>query len=654
MSSRRAGRLRPVGSAVLLFSLALFFPADLGAANGSVTVHPPALVTKMTAREVADLKADVERVYPQALERVVAFVGTEKARGVFDDFHIQLRDSFTQRPDFRGLSASYCRPNAFHSKIRGGRQSITLIGQPVLTGAADLEETLAHEMLHVVFEVRYSHNDWARMPEEVIEGISYYGSGGMDQAVTRTINFRQPVYEAEEVLQGPQGKKLRERTFLYCFETVYGADARRAVVRKLFAGRPYSKAFASVTGEPWNLVRQKCDQALEGMLEERIATGGPYAKLAESFDEALTESDFRQVDAAGAQFLDAQPGSVWRPNVHWILAESLEKQHRYDEAIRYFERIRTGRVALGLQDAEAAFRVVRNRLLLCDCEKAADARKEFERFYPSFLNGWRERLDAEFARHCRRRRGGREDLRTYLHPNQIKESRGAFVNDRPVGPWTTWHPNGRKKAQGLFDQGYRVGRWIWWHDNARKETEGLYATGKKEGLWIAWHADGTEHSQGAYRNGRKTGLWITRHKNGKLESEGAYQQGRREGIWTFLHANNKHQARGSYRRGKRVGAWTFWYDNGQTRSQGGFLLHNHRVKKDGLWTDWHYNGTKKSEGVYKLGKEEEPWITWYDSGRKTSEGTYRDGRKVGTWTQWYASGSVEKVFDYGGDDSIAP
>ena len=629
---------------VFLLSLFLMFAFAIPAlAKKGVTIHEPELSTKMTREELDWIKKKVEEVYPAALEQVVEWVGTEKVRKTFNDFHVLIRDSKFDDPNIYGWSAY--RLNSRHN-IKSRRQCITLFGQPYITGIADVYQMLLHEMIHVAYEKAYGSTKYSIIPEYVIEGKTYYAAGQMAQYVKNAINYYGFANDADEILHSGHYNRLRYLTFLFCFERQYGENARKQVLFEMFKGKPYKKIFEAASGDKWKNVKKNCHDQLRDYINELLAGGETAHELKDRYYDANTIEKQEQFIKVASAFLESNPDNIWSPTLHYWIAISLDRARKLDLALDYYEKIRTGKAGGGFYSTYAAYSRVRLELEKCDCEAAKKLRKEYERLYPSFWQGRKKGLDKKFAHHCERRKGQREGQRNYFHENGKKEAEGRVVADKKEGQWTWWHQNGQKKEEGVFEGDNRVGKWTWWHDNGQKSCEGEYVKGDRQSTFTWWHENGQVSVVAELVDNEHEGFRTYFHDNGKKKSEGNYTKGDKDGPWTFWHENGQKKSEGKFDKDEKAGGWTYWFDTGQKKSEGSYVRLKKEARKNGKWTYWYFNGNMKKEGAYKSGQKDGHWTWYFDNGKKEKEGDYETGEKEGKWIEYHPVGTVKKETEY--------
>ncbi|MCZ7583134.1 MAG: hypothetical protein M5R36_07240 [Deltaproteobacteria bacterium] len=196
-----------------------------------ITFNTTEFPTKMKPEELEQVKTMVREAYPAAVDMVAATWGDEeKARDAFKTLTITIRDSQPSR-DYHGTS------QAWWKKTKKNMQNITIVWQSILLGQVDLTELLAHEMLHVTFELQQEVHQFADTPGYIHEGLSYYGSGAAYRRIVLALNQVRPEYELDEVWKDKDFRfYARERTFVECFGRVYGDEARRKFLDSVYRG----------------------------------------------------------------------------------------------------------------------------------------------------------------------------------------------------------------------------------------------------------------------------------------------------------------------------------------------------------------------------------------------------------------------------------
>ena len=633
---------------IFLLSIFLMFAFAMPAfAKKGVTIHEPELATKMTREELDWMKKKVEEVYPAALDRVVEWVGTEKVRKTFDDFHVMIRDSKNDDPGILGWSVSYVRIYRGRMTTRKSRrQCITLFGQPFITGTSDVYQTLLHEMIHVAYEKAYGSIKYSKLPKYVVEGKTYWGAGQMDRYVRGQINYYGFANDADEILNSGHYDRLRYLTFLYCFERQYGEDARKQVLLEMFKGKPYKKVFEAASGDKWKKVKKNCKNQLRDYINELLAGGESVHELKDQYYDAYTIEKQEQFIKDASAFLESDPDNIWAPSLHYWIAVSLYKTRKLDPALEYFEKIRTGKVGGGFHSTDAAYDRVRLELEKCDCEAAKKLKKEYERLYPSFWQERKKGLQELMTYHCMLRKGQRDGPRTYFHENGKKESEGRFQNDRREGLWTWWYENGQKKEEGNYENDNRTGTWTQWHDNGQKKQEGEFVNGDRQGIFTWWHDNGQVSVVAELIDNKHEDFRTYFHDNGKKKSEGDYIKGDKDGSWTFWHENGTTESEGKFDKDEKAGGWTYWFDTGQKKENGNYIRLKKEARKNGKWTYWYFNGNMKKEGAYKSGQKDGHWTWYFDNGKKEKEGDYETGDKQGKWVEYHPVGTVKKETEY--------
>jgi antitoxin component YwqK of YwqJK toxin-antitoxin module len=634
-----------VAALFLILAFCLSCPAFAG---GGVTVHTSDLAGKMKPEEIEWMTKEVERVYPDALARVIAFVGTDKVKKAFTDFHVLVRE-ISLNNSYIGWSRSYARRGTNPSYKR---QAITLCAPHFFAGAAHLENTIVHEMIHVAYEYGVGSREYASWPMYLVEGMTYYGAGEMDSYVNSMLNRFKPIYEASQVVRTGSKDRIWYLTFIYCFEREYGLEARKDLLLKLQKGAPYKKTFEAITGDDWKKVKRKCKRQLTEYINEKLATANDYLPIYEAYDDAIAIEDYQKPLQMAYAFLEANPDTIWKDNLYQIIGSSYKALYQYDKAIELYEKLRNGELTRNFGSYYPAFEILRNTALKLECKKAEALLAEYSRLYPVYSKQWKKGAKNVVDANCSRREGDVEGLRRYFYENKNRRSEGAFKDNKRLGKWTYWHPNAAKRSEGEYVAGNKHGPWTYWHENGQKAKEGNWVHGKKEGTFAQWHNNGQLEVEAGYVNGFAEGFWTYFFEDGKKAKEGAWKKSHKEGPWTHWDKGGKKESEGDYVEGSRTNKWTFWFDDGTKKSEGYFVYVNHRTKKEGFWSFWHFNGQIKSNGEYRRGKKVGHWVFRHDNGKKSSEGEYLGGKKTGTWKYFYKTETLKEETEYIEGDKV--
>ncbi len=356
-----------------------------------LVISTPEFSSLMTPPELSHLKSEITRLYPEALDDVVRITGDESIRRIFKTFYIAISDTHPFETEVRGFNMVY------RTSIRKKAQSITIIGQAILTGKMDLKTLLVHEMLHAALDTRYSFDDYQKTPHELREGIGYYMTGEAHLRFVDILNDIPEQFDDKAIWADAWSRDYhRNRQSMRCFEKIYGKAALDKFVHVLFSGRGYKKAMKESVGEDYKAVKKKCDACIKEMLKQTMAASGPTQQVIKAFDDR----DYLWTIELAGKILNEKSPSDWTILVHWYTAQAYQKLYRFDEAIKHYELLRMGKVGPNQFHEVAAFQIIYCLLLAGDCEKAATKRVEFQRWYPEIWRDYMEDLDAGFAHEC--------------------------------------------------------------------------------------------------------------------------------------------------------------------------------------------------------------------------------------------------------------
>ncbi len=381
---------KAVAFAVLLILLSA--AAALAEAPGLV-IKTPEFASLMTPAELTWLKAQINRLYPQALDEVVKITGDESIRKSFRKFYISIIDVHPYETNVRGFSMAY------RTAHRKKAQNISIVGEAILTGKMDLKTLLVHEMLHAALETRYSFDDYHQTPSELKEGIGYFATGEAHLRLVDDLNDVPEEFNDKAIWADALRRDYhRGRQFMRCFEKIYGREAFDKFAGVLFSGRGYKKALKESVGEDYKTVKKKCDKCVRQLLKDTLAKSGPIQQVIKAFND----KDYFWAIEMAKTILTDENQSDWRILAHWYIAQSNQKLYRFDEAIKHYEMLRMGKVGPNRFHESAAFQIIYCKLLSGDCETAAKKRAEFKRWYPEIWRDYMEDLDLGFAHECRK------------------------------------------------------------------------------------------------------------------------------------------------------------------------------------------------------------------------------------------------------------
>ncbi|MCL4234786.1 MAG: tetratricopeptide repeat protein, partial [Deltaproteobacteria bacterium] len=449
----------------LLFACA--FAAPVRADELGIRFTTSKMQHRVKPEEIADLERRIREVYPACVDTVVAYIGDEGARKYLNTVTIAIQDNLADQGR-HGQTAMW------RSGTRKDRQSITLFAQMFLTGKRDLKTVVTHELLHVALEFHNDFDDLVGMPTYVGEGLSYHGTNDVMEALKVGLNGWNPELDFDELMKEKSAKRYYSaRTFVECFEKVYGEAARKKLVSSIYGGTNWRTAMESASGEEkWTTVRKRTcvcrDDLIKGLLEQ--------ADGFREIDKAYKAERYaRVIELADRQRADA-PESFWMQSIAGKQAIAFAVEFRVDESLATLEEIRTGKFGYTSMDGDAAFRVVRTLASTGRCDEARAKRAEFERFYPNFYKqNWRKDLDDEIAKSCRDSAQRLYGAKKLAHAKQYAEARAAAedailkrIEEDGSEKSAGWNRDGRALIASWFAEEEKL-------DDAAKSYEALIA-----------------------------------------------------------------------------------------------------------------------------------------------------------------------------------
>ncbi len=374
--------------------------------------------THLTDVDINKLKGMVREVYPEAVDAVVDFVGDESAREVLEDVTISIYD---HNPEWSGL---WGYSIAWRSGPRKKKQNITLIGQPLLNGSKDVKTILTHEMIHAVFETRCSFKEFASQKRYLKEGMAYYGSGDTHPTVIAALNSESQKYDIEEVLKKKWRRRyFMQRTYIYCFEKIYGSEAKQELIRLIYKGKYWESALKKASGDDRAKVYSKCKKCMKEYVKGILDA----SKSMQDIQRAYDIDDNKYAIYLGERMLEQNPKWDWRFSTHWILGEAYRERYDLEKSTEHFEILKNGRQGLNYLGDDAAYMVILNMVRAGNCDQALKTRQQWDRLYPLFWKKWRDDLEKLFADDC-----DQEDIlmdkgRSHFYHEQYDEAEKIFL-----------------------------------------------------------------------------------------------------------------------------------------------------------------------------------------------------------------------------------
>ncbi len=223
----------------------------------------------------------------------------------------------------------------------------------------------------------------------------------------------------------------------------------------------------------------------------------------------------------------------------------------------------------------------------------------------------------------------KKEIKIAKYANGQIKSRGAFIEDKPVGMQIYYSETGDIEKAENFD------------DSGNKDSEGLIdEAGRKQGNWKNFYSTQVVQSEGKYINGRKDGLWLFYFQNRKTEQKGSYANGKPTGNWFWFYENGSKRREGAFENGLENGFFAEFNEFGDTLSQGNYAL----GKKSGLWKI-HVNDHIEI-GNFANDKETGEWKYFYADGTPEYTGNYTDGQPDGKQKFFYTSGKIKETSEY--------
>jgi tetratricopeptide (TPR) repeat protein len=347
--------------------------------------------TRLTKADIAKIKIMVREAYPEAADAVVNFVGDESAREVLKDIYITIYDA---NPDWWGTNGYSINWN---SGPRKKKQNITLIGQSLLSGAKDVKTLLTHELIHVVFETRCSFDEARSQKRYLKEGLAYYGSGDTHATVVAALNKFRPKYDIKDVLKKKSRRRyFRQRTYIHCFEKVYGAKAKEELIRLLFGGKHWESALKKASGDERKKVYKKCKRCMKKYVQSILDASPAFQDVERAYDN----EDYKYAVYLGEKLLEKNPKSDWRFSTHWRLGVAYRQIYELEKSTGHFEILKSSQSGLNYLGDNVAYMIIKNMVRDGQCDEALKTRQEWDRLYPLFWKHWRDDLEELFADNC--------------------------------------------------------------------------------------------------------------------------------------------------------------------------------------------------------------------------------------------------------------
>ncbi|MBI3273440.1 MAG: tetratricopeptide repeat protein [Planctomycetes bacterium] len=283
---------------------------------------------------------------PAARARAIAVVNRRLALGYADDGEILLRFRDALDLSQRRLRLVPGDPfvTAEETGPAGPRVHITAGVEALVSGAADLQVELVHELTHAIFLVRMG-GAFARLPAWLREGIALWAAGQGPARVRYYLAKREFFDEPALLvngLDGPHGLRDYPEDFL-AFDYLESRGGEQAVQRlaaSLAARRPWEEALLEAAGEEWpnfrTAARAYAVSALGRLADPGLAD---YRLLVKAADALPLPEAAARVEALAAGFEKMHPGSAHARSASYFRGKALRALDRAADALVAFERV---------------------------------------------------------------------------------------------------------------------------------------------------------------------------------------------------------------------------------------------------------------------------------------------------------------------------
>jgi len=243
--------------------------------------------------------------------------------------HVYVRDADTAR---FGHDRARCRTRAAGSEEI---QHVDLYAEYFVSGDADLDTVVTHELVHAVMRQGMGRKAYVRLPHWLREGLAVHTAGEGERHLRRTLLACEQV---DSLMTGLVENSRSVRMYPYAWLAVAylvergGPTALRRLARGLLAGRDPKSLIGQVTGGSWTAFR-KGVKVYAGKRIREAAAGLDDIKRTRRLYRA---GRYAKARTACSAFLAAYPHSAFSPTARYVRARCWYREGHFAEAAAGF------------------------------------------------------------------------------------------------------------------------------------------------------------------------------------------------------------------------------------------------------------------------------------------------------------------------------
>ncbi len=243
--------------------------------------------------------------------------------------HVYVRDADTSR---YGHDRARCR-----TKAAGGEelQHVELYAEYFVSGDADLDTVVTHELVHAVMRQRMRKQRYERLPPWLREGLAVHVAGEGERHLRRTLLACE---KTDALMTGLVTDTRSVQMYAYAWLAVEylvekgGPTALRRLARGLVAGRRAQSLIARITDGTWETFQK----GVRAHAKARIDAAAAGLEDIKRTRKLYRARKYPQARVACGAFLAAYPHSAFAPTARYIRARSWYREGRFKQAAAGF------------------------------------------------------------------------------------------------------------------------------------------------------------------------------------------------------------------------------------------------------------------------------------------------------------------------------
>ena len=280
----------------------------------------------------------------------------------------------------------------------------------------------------------------------------------------------------------------------------------------------------------------------------------------------------------------------------YIKKNKKEVEELVDEAVQYYEQIKTTRVL------DYSTRKGMTALYQYDSGKLFGKGKTKD-------NGEKLIGDWEF----------------YFSPGNLRSKGNYNENGEQEGPWQFYHFSGLLRGKQQYKDGKLEGEEIFYYSNGSQSTYATYKNGVEEGESRSYYFIGSPRIIANYKDGKLNGERRAYYSTGILQTRETYKDDSLSGPFKTYHKLGILESEGNYKGGELDGPYKAYFDNGKLSIEGAYV----DGKLKGPVKQYHENGKLKANETLVDGEIEGEYTEYYDNGQLFYKCIYKKGKATG-------------------------